>query len=211
MSRDVDIEFPAADVRALMASMRRAERELGASLGGGVKMAGTALARSMGASTNVAPQKRPYKVVRKIPARPGRPAQLVIEVERRHSSGTRTFVATIEGGKREANKSTAVRIRRAGMAKAAWSVAARQARTPSAVKTPAREVTRDAMASAQRLGGGSGRFRGDDPSYTISNWAPYIRGALKGGDMAAETAMRRAAAGLNHYVDAQLKRRFKAR
>lgn len=197
---DIDIVFPKADVKALFAGMARAERELGASLGGGVRMAGFQLSRTMGTSTKVAPKKRPYRVISKRRARGDRPASMLIEVDGYRNGKPVTYKAIVEGGKRDANKSPFVRIGMTGLAKSSWSAAAQEAKTGSAVSRAG--VSRSAKEWGSRYGSGGSRYKGDDPFFTITSFLPYIERAMIPG--AANTAMERAARGLDHWIDKRL-------
>ena len=198
---DIDIVFPKADVQALFAGMARAERELGASLGGGVRMAGFQLSRTMGTSTRVAPKKRPYTVISKRRASGNRPKSMLIEVQGYRGGQPVTYRAIVEGGKREANKSKFVRIGMTGLAKSSWSAAASDAKTGRAVSKAG--VSRSAKEWGNRYGSGSSRFKGPDPFFTITSFLPYIERAMIPG--AADTAMARAARGLDHWIDTRLK------
>jgi hypothetical protein len=208
---DLDIKFPEEDVREIFRGMERARKELSNTWGGAVKMAGYQLSRTMGTSTRVAAKKRPYRIIETRRARGNRPKQILIEVDSYVGGKNKTFQRWIEGGKREANKSTAVRIGMAGLAKSSWKWAAKAARTPGAVKLPAKEVARSAREWGIRYSEGGSRFKGDDPYYRITNKLPYIEDALHGGANAPETAMRRAASGLNKWIDTELQRRFEAK
>ena len=204
MSKEVEIVFPRADVNAIFAAMQRAQREVGASMGGAMKMAGYQLAKTMGTSTRVAPAKRPYKI---LSDRRGPPRSMMIEVQSRRPKGD--FKTVIKGGKREANASTQVKIGMAGLAKSSWKWASKAARTASAVGY-GRGVARAAKEWGDRYGFGDSRFRGDDVFYRIENRLPYIMDALQGGPQAVEGAMGRAARALEHRIDEELKKRMKA-
>ena len=205
MSDAVEIVFPRADVNAIFAAMQRAQREVGASMGGAMKMAGFQLARTMGTSTRVAPAKRPYEILQK---RRGPPKSMMIEVKSHRPKGD--FRAVIKGGRREANKSPFVRIGMAGLAKSSWKWASKAARTASAVGY-GRGVARAAKEWGDRYGFGDSRFRGDDVYYRIENRLPYIMDALQGGPQAVESAMGRAARALEHRIDEALKQKMKAK
>lgn len=204
MNDEVEIKFPKRDVDAIFTAMRRAEREIGASMGGAMKMAGYQLSRTMGASTKVAPAKRPYEILEK---RKGPHKSLLIEVRSSRPKGN--YKAIIKGSKREANKSPFVRIGMAGLAKSSWKWASKDARTASAIGW-GRGVARGAKEWGSKYGFGASRFRGDDVYYRIENRLPYIEQALQGGPRAANDAMRRAAEGLERTIDNKLKQKMNA-
>jgi hypothetical protein len=209
---DVEIKFPKEDVREIFRAMERARKELSNTWGGAIRMAGITLSQSMGTSTRVSPKTRPFKILQKRSARGGKPATMLVEWEKESRSGKKTQQGIIEGtGVRDAKKHPFIRIGMQGLAKSSWKWAAKAARTPGAVKLPAKEVARSAREWGIRYSEGGSRFRGDDPYYRITNKLPYIEDALHGGANAPETAMRRAADGLNHWIDNEVKRRFGAK
>jgi len=207
---DFDIKFPREDVEALFAQMQRAQKEIGASMGGAIKMAGFQLARTMGTSTAVSDKKRDYKIIQQRRARPGRPKQMMIEVTSYRGGKKKTFRRLIDGGKREANKSTAVEIGMRGLAKSSWKWGAKGAKTAGAVGY-GRDVSRSAKQWGSRYGRGKGHYRGDSPYYVIESRLPYIRKALQGGERTVETATQRAARALSETIDNKLKKKMGAK
>ena len=168
-------------------------------------MAGIVLSRSMGTSTRISDTKRPYTIIATRRPRGARLRQNVVDV---NSQKAGKFTRVLEGGKREINKSTAVRVGMSGIAKASWRWASRQARSP--MSTIAKKgMTHSAQEWAGKYADGQARTRGDDPFYKISSSIGYINQAMDQG--AANDAMRRAAGGLEKWIDEELKRKFKAK
>lgn len=205
MSVEFKLEIPQADIRALHAAMERARKELGNGLGGSVRMAGFQLSRTLGTSTHISAKKRPYEIIAVRRPRGSRPRKNIVDIK---SERVGQFTQIIPGGKREINKSAAVTVGMSGIAKASWRWAARKARSPmsSIAKTG---MTRSAEQWANKYAGGDSVTKGDDPYYRIQSRINYITQAMDQG--AANDAMRRAASGMNQWIDGELKRRFNAK
>ena len=202
---EFEIKIPKDDIRAIMKSMERARKELGNNLGGSVKMAGVALSRSLGTSTRISDKKRPYEIIQTRRARGARPKSSVVDIR---SAKAGKFTRIIDGGKREINKSNAVKIGMRGIAKASWRWASRKAKSPART-IGKKDITHSAEKWASRYADGQSQTRGDDPFYKIESRISYINQAMDQG--AANDAMRRAASGLNKWIDNELKKKFKAK
>jgi hypothetical protein len=202
MPVDVDIDFPREDVRAMMRAIHRAEREVGKGLGNGMRMAGFTLAKSLGASTKIAPRYREYK---QVPTT--RKGQKKYEVVSFIGGKKHTF-ETYRRGVRELKKNAAL-IGRRGLAKGSWLWGARRAGQGRAVAK--KDIRPSALRFAERHAGGEGRYRGDDPFIRITNQLPYIEQAMHGGPKAIEDAMRRGAKGLEIWLDDLLKKKMDAK
>ena len=113
MPIDTTIDFPQGDVDRLFTQMRRAEKELGRSLGQSVRFAGWAVAGALGARTKVAKKFRPY---RKVSTRRG-VGEYRVTSYRQGSANKFTVRAK---SVKELKTMPQVKIGRAGLAKSAW-------------------------------------------------------------------------------------------
>jgi len=197
MPIDTDIEFPAADVRAMFAAMGRAQTELGKGLGNAVRMAGFQLCRALGTSTAVSKTYREYRQLDT-----SRKNQKKYEVTSYAGTGKKQFV-TYKKGVRELKQSSAL-IGNRGLAKGSWMWGAKAAGQGSAVGKKGGRPS--AISFAQKFASGEAVYKGEDPYIKITNRLPYIREAMGGGEKPIEDALRRAAKGLEIWIDNELKK-----
>jgi hypothetical protein len=199
MPVDVSIDFPQADVDAMVAQMQRARKELGLSFKESVKWAGAALIRSLGASCKAIPkgQKRPLVDNPDPTAKTdGRKAKIGVMAWRK---GKEVFVPIFrqgEYGGRGTRKGDRI------TEKTDWR----------AIQHPRREIPKKGFAKKSwgLLAGKTGRggeviidgiprigsihwTGGDvDPGIHITNRVKYMMQALAGGKKDVSTAMERA-------------------
>ena len=206
------IGWPTDDVRALFAQMERAVKELNIPMGKALKQAGNVLGQTMGTSTRVATrdgkaQKRiihEVKEAKGIAKRRGTKKYEVIS----WTSGKKTTFNIRAKNKREANKKRQVKVRNFGLAKMTWARIA--SGIGSSMATSAGKATPWAKRKADRYGRVTFRFTGDDPFVTMTNNLYYAIPALQGGENTVNTAMARAARGLELSITKQLKRKLGA-
>ena len=210
MAVDVQIQFPANDVRALQRSMNRAQTELGITLGQSVKMAGSAVLRSMGASTKVAPKKRPVVVVEKMVSRTlksgreGKPRKVKQYGVNVYTKLGPVFQA-VYGAKNitDVKRSPIAEINRRGLAKAAWVRIAERARISVKGEGVASGATK---SKAWQKTSAQFNFRGDDPYFIMTNRLPHAMEALQGGPQDFTSAMERGARAMMHTIDDKIKK-----
>jgi len=210
MAVDVQIQFPANDVRALQRAMNRAQTELGITLGQSVKMAGSAVLRSMGASTKVAPKKRPTVVVEKMVSRTlksgreGKPRKVKLYGVNVYTKLGPVFQA-VYGAKSttDVKRSPIAEIHRRGLAKAAWVRIADRARISVKGEGAASGATK---SKAWQKTSAQFNFRGDDPYFIMTNRLPHAMEALQGGPQDFTSAMERGARAMMHTIDDKIKK-----
>jgi len=210
MAVDVQIQFPANDVKALQRSMNRAQNELGITIGQSVKMAGSAVLRSMGASTKVAPKKRPAVVVEKMVSRTlksgreGKPRKVKQYGVNVYTKLGPVFQA-VYGAKNttDVKKSPIAEINRRGLAKAAWVRIADRARISVKGEGVASGATK---SKAWQKTSAQFNFRGDDPYFIMTNRLPHAMEALQGGPQDFTSAMERGARAMMHTIDDKIKK-----
>ena len=203
MASDVAIEFPTADVKALMQQIKRASKMLNIPLGRAVRMAGNMLGRTMGTSTrvpkrNVKAKKREIREIKGEKSARGKKKFEVITWKR----GRKDTFTVYARNKREVSRMPQVRISKYGLAKMTWvRIASRlgQGGSSGGALPGAKRAARDAGKVEARL-------RGDDPYVKLINQLSYAIPALQGGENEVNTAMERAARGLAKSIDKQLDR-----
>jgi hypothetical protein len=210
MPVEMQIEFPANDLRALRQSMQRAQDELGITVGQSVKMAGGAVLRSMGASTRVSPKRRPgvmkeIMVARTLKSgRPGKPRKMktygVNIITKNGTVFNAVFDARSTGA---ASKAPIAQINRRGLAKAAWARIADRARISVKGENVASGATK---SKAFQKTSAQYNFKGDDPFFRMTNRLPYAMAALQGGAQDFTSAMERGARAMMHTIDDKIKK-----
>ena len=213
MPLDATIEFPRADVDALFAQIDRAQKEVGASLGGAIRTATNRVALSMGTSTRVAPKYRTIKDtgdgsgVRKFDPKTGKfYRNKRFEV---YNDKTRRPFDVWAKNMREAKRDKRVMLGRRGLAKLAWRKAAQGASAAAGFGVGATGMA--ARYYAGRHGKGDAVYRGDNPWSKMSNFLDYAGSALVGGPNTVDTAMSRAADAMAHIIDGKIKKKMGAK
>ena len=192
MIDNMTIAFAPGDIRDLQRQMRRAESVLGKDTGQAVKFAAWAVARSLGASTRVAKQYRPYKAestTRK------RVKKFAVTSHRR--GGTNTF-PVYAPSVAELKRTPYVRIGNKGLAKGSWMWGI-GALGP--IKGSGAGVGKSAKRYARRWVDVGKQLRGINPTVTIRNKLGYIVDALRGGPQDVTTAMARGARQMEKIID----------
>jgi hypothetical protein len=212
MAVDFQIQFPANDVRALQRAMNRAQSELGITLGQSVKMAGSAVLRSMGASTKVAPKTRPAVVKTVLVSRtlksgkqgkPRKVKQYGVEVYRQNLSAPVFQAVYGATNKTDVKRSKIAQINRRGLAKAAWVRIADRARISVKGEGVASGATK---SKAWQKTSAQFNFKGDDPYFIMTNRLPHAMEALQGGPQDFASAMERGARAMMHTIDDKIKK-----
>ena len=215
----ITFDFPKRDASNFFKSMERGRVELGWSLGNSLRRGSWALINSIGTSTKVAPAKRKFHKDLDDSRRIEKQKKTDCETKRLGYNPVKQkeqlwVVKTKLGnkryfrakGKREANKHPFVRIANRGLAKYSWawgmgSLGGRGSST---------DVTQSAKQKAPRRVQVTSNLRGDDPWVKVTNKLDYITSALRGGLHSVDTAMERAARGLQHEIDKTLAKKFGA-
>ena len=197
MSDNMTIAFAPGDIRDLQRQMRRAESLLGKNTGQAVKFAAWAVAQSLGASTRVAKQYRPYKeesTTRK------RVRKFVVTSHRR--GGENTFPVYVQSVA-ELKRTPYVRIGNKGLAKGSWMWGIRAL---GKVGGSGAGVSKSAKRYAQRWMDVGKQLRGNNPTVTIRNSLSYIHDALRGGPQDVSTAMARGARQMAKIIEDNAKK-----
>ena len=209
--RNIDgmqIDWPEADVEALWRQIERNQREFGKSLGKSVKFAAYHLIKSLGASTKVAPKYRPYKEIHETKKeRDAKGGGKKYEITTWRGGQKKTFNIRSKKGVKELKQMPQVKIGNRGLAKASWRSAAFGIGTRGAVKKSkswGKGVVRTAAGHVDV----DKKFTDNDAFIMITNQMDYITDAMKGGDMAVDTAMARAAEGMRHHIDEEIKKKL---
>ena len=214
MPINADIEFPQADVDAMFAQMRRAQKELGKSSKESLKWAGSLLITSLAASTKSTPKSKKRELI-------DNPHPMAQTDHRRAKIGVMKWLK---------NKQVFVPIYRVGEYGGGriWGEDRIMSKSDSrAIMHKKREIPRKGFAKRSWYmlrkvfgrGGeiyidgvpriGSIRWTGGetDPTVKILNKVKYMDKALKGGKSAIDTAMGRASQNLlgriNRLVEKQ--------
>lgn len=213
MSNGVQISIPMGDVNRLFDAMQYASEKLNISTGKAMKQAVRHLFSSIGASTRVAPKER--KVIERPPRNLEQAAQQLVTGEKNYAitgwfGKPRTFQTRLYTYKDISKlKKTHALIKRRGLAKTTWKMAARKMK--GAVSESFFDVSVNGITNkiASRHSEGSANYTGNDIFAEIHNSLPYINQAMKaGGKRAVDTAFDRAARGLLKSVDKQVERRL---
>ena len=201
-----DIQFPQADVSAMFAQMRRAQKELGKSSKESLKWAGATLVRSLAASTKEVKKTEKREIVRNPDGFATRDRRVAKFGVNRFTKTGKVFLPIMyekRGGlpiteitdprllnhkKRE--------IPHKGLAKKSWRFLAK-------VMPRGGRVYVDGIPN---LGGTSWTGGETDPTLTITNRVNYMDKALKGGKMAIENAMGKAARSLSKRIEDKMKK-----
>lgn len=210
MAAQFNIEFPASDIRAIVKSMDRAQKELGVTVGQSVKMAAGAVLRSMGASTKVSPKKRPPVVVETMVettrknGKAGRPRKVKKYGVNVYTRLGPVFQA-VNGARNIADvkRSKLAEIHRRGLAKSAWVRIADRARIGVPGEGSASGATKSKAWQKTAM---EYNFKGNDPFAKMINRLPYAMSALAGGPSDFRTAMERGARAMMHTIDDKLKK-----
>ena len=196
-----ELRWPEQDVRKLFRQMERGIRELGMHEVHALNAAGKQLVRALGTSTRVSAKYRDVEQVKGGSANIRLNGQKEYKVTgyfgRPKKYGSRTVFAT---SKMDAKKRRAV-IRYRGLAKKTWGAVGKSfGNWEHNLSTAGYELSSVAanMASVDR---GAGYVR-------MTNSLSYAVPALEGGPNAVDTAMIRAARGLQKSFDKQLERRL---
>ena len=202
------IEFPQADIDRVFALMQRRAKELGGDIKRVVAWTGGKIAKSMSASTRVAPKRRKVykkdgvygvdiwsrgvKTFRPIKQSEGE----IVEVKAKngHTLYKNTKTGKIYGNAAEVDISTKegaknsgmVVIRKSGLAKKLWQVAA------------ARMFSGGGLSPMRVSNAGEVKWFG--PNLTINDNLNYALDAMRGGKMGVSTVMQRAADGMERQI-----------
>jgi len=213
----LSIDIPAKDVSALFKAMARGQKELGWSLPRSVWRASWNVVEKLGTSTNVADPFRKFsrsqeedKARKLIQGRNQRarkrgqpevkvPYPLWKSTDKNHKFQFRA------ANKSEAKKSPFVRIWNRGLAASSWAwgmgVFGRRGNVRGATRNAKNLATRHIQVSSDK--------NPKNPWVKITNRLGYIMNALKGsGYHAVDSAMRRAASGLEKEITKTLERKM---
>ena len=200
MPINADIQFPQADVDAMFEQMRRAQKELGKSSKESLKWAGATLVRSLAASTKEVKKTEKREIVRNPDATDKDRRRARFGVNRLTRAG-KVFLP-IMYDKRGGTPITEItdprllthkkrEIPHKGLAKRSWRFLAR-------VMPRGGRIYVDGVPN---LGGTAWTGGESDPTLKITNRVNYMDKALKGGKMAIENAMGKAARSLSKRIE----------
>lgn len=220
----ISITWPSNDVSALIAQMRRGEREVGLSVPTALRWAAKAVLQSVAKSTRVSPQYRQYKEVGVTRTKKNK----IYEVDTKFQTPMRRGKATRaswQGPWRKqliyAPNEAALKRRRAvviamrGLAAQSWlECGARgRLRITKAEMGGSRSARnkRIMRKAARRWVDFKAHLSGANPRIEIINNLRYITSALNGGEESINTAMKRAAAGMAERIRKTVARKMGAR
>ena len=164
--------------------------------------------RSLGASTKVAPKYRPYKEIHETKKeRDAKGGGKKYEITTWRGGQKKTFNIRSPKGVKELKQMPQVKIGNRGLAKASWRAAGAGIGRKSAVKK-SKKWGKWARRSAGRNVDVEKSFETNDAYVRITNELDYITDSMKGGDRAVDTAMARAAEGMRHHIDEEIKKKL---
>jgi len=206
----IHIEFPREDAQRFMATMERASRELGISVGESVKLGGKYLIRSVAASTAVAPKRR--KVEAHVVETPrilksgrvsSRPRRQKVWGAYRYISGVQMWKPLTKPWPKnatEAKQHWAAQISMRGLAKSAWWWSGR------GVGVDFGSVASNAVhRMARQQGTSEVHLSGLAPYAIFRNRVGYAAKALANGPRDVAVAMRKAASQMQLYIGRKMK------
>ena len=220
-SAGINIAFDPNDMRRITEQMARARKELGVSLPHSVNIASRAILNSLAASTKVSQTRRTY---RSTGERSRSGINQKFEVWTRFSTPKRKGKATRASwqgpfrwqpiwAKNEAalKKRRAMIIVMSGLAKASFGQAMRKGRYgfPKSAMGKGTSATnqRIMLKAAHRWVDVTKNTRGDNPFFKMVNNLRHIFSALRNGPQTVDSAMGRAADGMEKNITKQLARR----
>ena len=233
MADGLTFEFPAADARKLQAEIMRKHDKLGTSLKGSVKWGAIKVAASLGAATKQSKKLRP--IVKNPSKKALTDARMAPYGVMKYYKGKKVFSpirGTGEFGKiRFLNKKTnrmMVRDRTTGEVSYELFTAGKgEFDMPGLMQSKKRIIGRSGLAKkswtkvSRAIGFGGavrvGRVRAADtawsggkvnPTVTITNHLRYIIPAMRGGKQTVESALRRAADGMETQIKKNLWKKF---
>jgi hypothetical protein len=219
MPADVTLEWSRSDLNALKAQMERAQELLGKSMAASVQMAMKAVLNSLAKSTRVAERYRAYEQVGvsrsglnkvyKVTTKYSTPARRGKSLRRSWQGDWRSQLIYAPN-ESSLKRRPAVIVAMRGLAAESW----RQAGARSALRIGKAEMggsraahnTRIMRKAARRWVSVDKDLRSDNPYMRVTNQLKYIRQALQGGEQSVNTAMKRAADGMAHRIDNELKK-----
>jgi hypothetical protein len=214
---EFSISFPPDQVRSFEEALLRIERDLGKSTQDAINMGARQVLRSLAASTRVAKMYRDYQQVGE--TRSGKNKIYKVKTKyvtpmrkgkalRRSSQGPWRDQLIYAFSENELRQRPAVIIGMRGVAKESWLQAGKKGRINIGVpKTETAKRTAGIMKkAARRWVDYSKRFTREESYIHIANNIRHINEALAGGPKAVDTAMDRAARGMNKMVEEYLKR-----
>lgn len=207
MSNSSTIEFEPGAVDKLFAQMLRAANELNYDAGRAFRTGCKHLLNTLGTSTLVAPKMREYREItdKRLRSRKDDRTFLVrgwFGSPRKLQDKTVTVRSGVAG-----MKAQYATIKRRGLARATWRVAAEKAGLSGAIR---QSVESSTNAIAAEKSSGSSRFEGSDMFLEVVNRLNYADAAMKGGASGIDGAMDRAASAMEHHIERALARRMGA-
>ena len=200
MSNGVQIEFPQADVDRLFAVMQRSAKLMDIEQGKAMKQAVGYLLRSLGASTRIAPKYR--AVTQRNDIKPIRRNLKTFQVSGWFGKPRKAEDKIVFSKDKSTAKRRHATIGNRGLAKLTWKLAARDMGNKIDGMTfgsVASAITGKIAAENVET---RSSFNGPDIFAEIHNLLPYIRSAVKPGEV--NSAFERAARAMEHSVNNQL-------
>ena len=204
----IQIDWPEEDVKALWRQIERNQKEFGKNLGQSVKFAAYHLIKSLGADTRVAPKYRPYKEIKETKKeKDAKGGGKKYEITTWKGGRKKTFNIRSKKGVKELKQMPQVKIGNRGLAKASWRFAAGGIGRKSAVRK-SKSWGKWAARSAGRNVDVEKNFKTNDAYVRITNRLDYITDSMRGKDHAVDSAMARAARGMSHHIDEEIKKKL---
>lgn len=204
MSDAVSMEFDQRQVDALFRQIEAAQRLLNYDIGRAVGAAARSLLASLSASTRIAPKQRKITEVSEV--QPSQRGLHVFDIEGYFGKPRKHGVKRVQSHSLETARRRYAMIRNRGLAKLTWKSAA------SALKLSILDAlgasAGDAAKKAPRYVATQSKFSGMESFVLIRNRLDYIEQAMQNGSRSVDTAMQRAADGMEHSIEKQLVKRM---
>lgn len=206
-SASFTVEWPKKDVDALFRSMEMAVKYLNYDMGHALKAAAKHLIQSIAASTRIAPKFREIKDATWLApgAKKPRRGLHAYDVTGWFGYPRKQMTKQVYSRDMATAKRRHATIGRRGLARATWSVAARSMSGIGALFSASSSHT---ARVAAKYADSRSQFSGEDLFVEVNNFLPYAESALEGGPKDINSAMERAAAGMEKSIERQLVKRM---
>jgi len=195
------IQFPQADVDALMRQIHRNSNSLGKSLGSSVKFAAWSVADALRVATKISNKNRS---VEDSGERRKKGLKKFI-IERFHGDKPMRKLDVYAKNKSEATEKTVVKIRNRGLAQKAWHWP--QSKLGSSRGSP--KVSNNTSRIAANNGSTEIHLEGQNLWISITNKLNYANDAFRsGGAQTVENTMARAATRMAHMIDSKIAKKM---
>lgn len=204
MSDGISIEWPQKDVDALYRQIDQAMTYLHYDYWRALGAAGRALLASLNASTRMAPKVR--KITERTDMASGRRDLKVFQVEGWFGRPRRPATKIVRSKSISNVQRKYGKIRFSGLARMTWRVATRKVWRP--MMDAMGVATHEVANKAEGFVDVETKQAAAETYILIRNRLPYIEEALQGKARTVQTAMERAAAGMQHSIERQIVKRM---